>query len=136
MMRSILLAFLIICVKLSFAQVTEVNPNIKWKFVRSQTIEFSEGKLYQFEFPAEAGYDYIFNLTHNLEGVNTQISVFDIQYQPVATLNDSSSVKSCDLHFRVNSNGTFIVVLRISGSDSSLATLPTTLSLVRRVRID
>ena len=130
-MRTLFIAFLLFFSVGAFAQRTEVNPNIKWSFVRSQEINFQSGRTYQFEFPAEKGYDYIFNLTHNIAGAFASISVFDMQYEPVAALTDSANNETIDLSFRAKSNGTYIVVLALS-ADAQDAILPTTLSLVRR----
>ena len=135
MKRLILASLFLFSLQFGFAQVTEVNPNIKWRFVRSQTIDFADGKYYQFEFPAETGFDYIFNLTHSLDSGIAQIYVYDLQYQPVAQVLDSSSAESTDLHFDVTSDGTYIVVLKLESNADIEAILPSTLSLVRREKV-
>ncbi|MBR9859277.1 hypothetical protein GYB22_00700 [bacterium] len=124
------LAFLL--VNQAQAQIEEVNPNIKWKYIRSQDLDFSAGSVYQFEFPAEKGFDYMFNLSHNLNGITAQMYVYDMQYKPVAKISDSTSNIASDLHFNVESNGTFIIVLRITGDKIENQVVPTKLTLIRR----
>lgn len=130
-MRNLLLFIFTISTLSVFSQRLEVNPNVQWKFVKSQEINFQSGRTYQFEFPAEKGYDYIFNLTHNLPSAFTSISVFDMQYGPVAGIADSSNLETMDLHFRVKQNGTYIVVLGLKEGETDVV-IPSKVSLVRR----
>ena len=113
------------------AQVVEVNPNINWSYVRTQNLELQSGRTYQFEVPAEKGYDYVFNLAHSQMSAFARINVVDLQYGPVSSIVDSSSNASLDLNFRVQDNGTYIVIVVVSGSRSE-AIIPSVLSLVRR----
>ncbi len=113
------------------AQVLEVNPNIKWDYVRSQEIQLQSGRTYQFEFPAEKGYDYIFNLDHENDRAFASMSVLDIQYQPLTSLSDSTNSRSMDLPFRVQDNATYVVIVVLSSSEQD-ALLPSTITLIRR----
>ena len=117
------------------AQVTEINPSIKWRYVRTQELQLEPGRNYQFEFPAEEGYDYIFNFTHNKENVLVGMTVTDMQSMPIIQKMDSASTTGFDMGFRVTSNGTYQVVYGISGQQL-VGTLPVTITLIRRVSID
>ena len=66
---------LMCCVQSLNAQVLDINPNVQWKYVRSQQLELKNKSTYQYEFPAEKGYDYIFSLNINESGIETFVSV-------------------------------------------------------------
>lgn len=130
-MRKLLLMIGLVFSLLANAQLTEVNPNIKWEFVRSQEIPLQSGRTYQFEFPAEKAYDYIFNLDHENRMAYASISVQDVQQQPLTAKSDSANTESMDLAFRVKDNGTYFVTLVLSNGQTD-TDLPCTLTLIRR----
>ncbi|MFY0644726.1 MAG: hypothetical protein JXR19_09705 [Bacteroidia bacterium] len=130
-MRQLLFSMLIALSAISSAQIIDVNPNIKWEYVRSQEITLNSGRTYQFEFPGENGYDYKFNLTHENVYAYASLSVFDLQYQPVSGIVDSSNNETMDLSFRVSDDGTYIVMVVLSDGQVD-AKLPTTITLIRR----
>ena len=109
-MRQLFILMLISLSMLSNAQIVEVNPNIKWEYVRTQELSLNSGRTYKFEFPAEDGYDYIFNLTHENKFAYASMSVYNLQYEPVSAIVDSSNTETMDLSFRVSDDGTFIVM--------------------------
>lgn len=115
-----------------------MNPNIdaEWRFVRSQELNLLSGSFYSFEFPAERGYDYIFNLSHELNGVYAAISVFDMQDQKISTITINESNTSADLNFDVKSSGTYKVVIGVTDPTAQKGnSLPSHLNLIRRVKI-
>ncbi|MGB0850588.1 MAG: hypothetical protein ACPGTP_05045 [Bacteroidia bacterium] len=93
------------------AQIVEVNPNVNWKYIRSQNLELQSESVYQYEFPAEKGFDYKFNLFYDKKDIGTYINVYDIQMKPIATILDSNAYKTTKLEFRVPESGTYIVTL-------------------------
>ena len=88
-MRTFLILFLLFGLFQAEAQVVEVNPNINWSYVRTQNLELQSGRTYQFEVPAEKGYDYVFNLAHSQMSAFARINVVDLQYGPVSSIVDS-----------------------------------------------
>ncbi|MDB4107367.1 hypothetical protein N9595_02765 [Bacteroidia bacterium] len=93
------------------AQIVEVNPNVNWKFVRSQKLQLQSESVYQYEFPAEKGFDYIFNLFYDMRDLITYINVYDMQMKPIASIKDSLAYKTSKLEFRVSQSGTYLVML-------------------------
>lgn len=133
--RKSILAILFMLPVLVSAQV-EVNPSIQWRFVKSQTIFLGNGELYAFEFPAEADYDYILNLTHNTDSMYVTMGVYDMQNQALKRISNERTATASDLLFDVHAAGTYKIVLGVinpmsaKGSRNEL-----TLSLVRRQKI-
>ena len=111
------------------AQVIDINPNVQWKYVRSQQLELKNKSTYQYEFPAEKGYDYIFSVTINESGIETYVKVFDIQMKPIA--GEGIKSKTNQLQFRVPANWTYIVTLAYRGPDYNEST-PIDFTLIRR----
>lgn len=105
----VLLGFLLI--RDVSAQIVEVNPNVNWKYIRSQNLELQSESVYQYEFPAEKGFDYKFNLFFEKKNIGTYINVYDIQMKPIATILDSNANNTTKLEFRVPESGTYIVTL-------------------------
>lgn len=130
-MRILVLALTIFTFFGVYAQRTEVNPEVKWKYVRSQELSFQSGRTYEYEFPAEKGYDYIFNLTHNLPKAYVSMAIFDIQYKPIDAITDSTNQETKDITFRVKDSATYKIVLVLSSGQND-AILPSTLTLIRR----
>ena len=51
--KSIVLFFWLLgCLDTLNAQVIDINPNVQWKYVRSQQLELKNKSTYQYEFPA------------------------------------------------------------------------------------
>lgn len=124
---------LLCCVQSLNAQVLDINPNVQWKYVRSQQLELKNKSTYQYEFPAEKGYDYIFSLNINESGIETFVSVYDIQMKPIAGEGDQS--KTNQLQFRVPSSGTYMVSLAYKGPDDNEST-PIDFTLIRRAIVE
>jgi hypothetical protein len=124
---------LMCCVQSLNAQVLDINPNVQWKYVRSQQLELKNKSTYQYEFPAEKGYDYIFSLNINESGIETYVSVYDIQMKPIAGEGDQS--KTNQLQFRVPSSGTYMVSLAYKGPDDNEST-PIDFTLIRRAIVE
>jgi hypothetical protein len=124
---------LMCCVQSLNAQVLDINPNVQWKYVRSQQLELKNKSTYQYEFPAEKGYDYIFSLNINESGIETFVSVYDIQMKPIAGEGDQS--KTNQLQFRVPSSGTYMVSLAYKGPDDNEST-PIDFTLIRRAIVE
>ena len=124
---------LMCCVQSLNAQVLDINPNVQWKYARSQQLELKNKSTYQYEFPAEKGYDYIFSLNINESGIETFVSVYDIQMKPIAGEGDQS--KTNQLQFRVPSSGTYMVSLAYKGPDDNEST-PIDFTLIRRAIVE
>lgn len=131
-MRTLIIGMLVALAFQTKAQTVDVNPNIQWSYVRTQNLELQSGRTYQFEVPAERGYDYVFNVAHETENSFVRVALLDLQYKPISAMVDSSNTASMDLNFRVDDNGTYIVVVVLSAEQGADATLPSVLSLVRR----
>ncbi len=132
MKKIFLIAFILIQFVDADAQVIEVNPNIKWSYVRSQEIDLQNEGVYKYEFPAERGYDYIFNLFYTELDFISFIKVYDIQMKPVASEADSSSRVETHLSFRVPKSGTYYVVFGYKQKEQEIPKLNTQFTLVRR----
>ncbi len=121
----------------SYAQVTEINPNIDWKYVKSQDLDLKKGSSYQYEFAAEKGYDYVFSMSFSEVDLITSLRVLDLQKKPIAEKVDSSSSATSSMTFRVPDNATYVVVLgydsKNEGQDEELTTQFT---LIRRPRVN
>lgn len=130
-MKQLLVLFICVFALHAEAQTVEVNPNIQWRYVRTQEITLQSGRLYQFEFPAEKGYDYVVNLTHGLPDAFSSLSVTDIQYGPVRNRIDSTNSETMDLNFRVSDNGTYVLTVVLSNHELD-AKLASVISIVRR----
>ena len=122
----------------AFAQKKEVNPNIdaEWRFIRSQQMELLSGSFYSYEFPAEKGYDYIFNLDHKQQGLYAVISVYDLQERLVQQTTQPVSNESADLNFAVEVSGTYKVIVGLTDPNGKKGDkLPGQFSLIRRIKI-
>lgn len=122
----------------AFAQKKEVNPNIdaEWRFIRSQQMELLSGSFYSYEFPAEKGYDYIFNLDHKQQGLYAVISVYDLQERLVQQTTQPVSNESADLNFDVEVSGTYKVIVGLTDPNGKKGDkLPGQFSLIRRIKI-
>jgi len=136
-MRTVLLVLFALGIsKLSLAQVIQINPNIEWMFIRSQDLTLQNNSVYQYEFPAEKGYDYIFTMVYEEQDFVSFFKVYDLQNKPIAVRVDSTSKDNTQLQFRVPQSGTYSIVLGYTGKSEEIPTLFTKFSLIRRPRID
>ena len=54
--KSIVLFFWLLgCLDTLNAQVIDINPNVQWKYVRSQQLELKNKSTYQYEFQLKGG---------------------------------------------------------------------------------
>jgi hypothetical protein len=134
MKQFLIIVFLVFLGTDSYSQVVQVNPNIKWTYVRSQDLSLENNSVYQFEFPAEKGYDYGFNLDHNKVSVLSTLKIYDMQYKPIAASNDTTAGVVNDMYFRVPSSGTYYVV--ISYKSKEVPKLESNFTLIRRPIVD
>ncbi|MFT6112432.1 MAG: hypothetical protein ACJA19_001062 [Bacteroidia bacterium] len=110
------------------AQVVEINPAVQWKYVRSQVVELQNKSVYQYEFPAEKGFDYIFNVTISESNIETFVRIYDLQMKPIA--GDDATTEQ--LNFRVPASGTYIVTLGYQGPEGGNGKTPIDIRLIRR----
>lgn len=131
---AILLGCLGICSQAN-AQNKEVNPNVQWRFIRSDTVEWVNQQLFTFEFPAQKGYDYFFNLTHGYDSLSASLEVFDLQMKPIDRIKDSLNTTELTLFFDVEKTGTYKVYLYATDpNQNSEARMRGLFSLVRRLK--
>lgn len=116
----------------SYGQVTELNPEVKWKYVKAQDLDLKEGSVYKYEFAGESGYDYIINFYFNQVALNTYIKIFDFQMKPIAEIEEPSAPQNTSLTFRVPANGTYYVVLGYRSEQAEDAQLTSKFTLIRR----
>lgn len=110
------------------AQVVEINPAVQWKYVRSQVVELQNKNVYQYEFPAEKGFDYIFNITISESNIETFVKIYDLQMKPIA----GDDARTEQLNFRVPVSGTYIVTLGYQGPEEGNGKTPIDIRLIRR----
>lgn len=139
-MRKYVLQFLVCLLAWGFytdvnAQTKEINPNVQWRFIRSDTVEWVNQQLFTFEFPAQKGYDYFFNLTHGYDSLAASIEVFDLQMKPIDMVKDSLNTLEITLFFDVQKTGTYKVYLYATDPNQDAeARLKGLFSLVRRLK--
>lgn len=114
------------------AQVPDINPSVKWTYVRNQDMTLNNQSVYQYEFPAEFGYDYIFNLAYEANGIKPILKVLDIQGKPLFTEVDEQDNNETQLSFRVAKSGTYQVVLGYTDLVGRNEQLPLSFTLIRR----
>ena len=103
----------------SHAQVVEINPSVQWTYVRSQKLYLQSDNVYQYEFPAERGHDYIFSLLTENAGLSTWVKIYDIQMKPIAKIEKTNAPQSTALEFNVPATGTYIVALGYANNTNS-----------------
>ena len=117
----------------SKAQVKEINPLVQWRYVKSQDLTLKDGRWYQYEFPAEKGFDYLFNMNHNTRAAKASIQVFDLQNQKIAEFKTDTSDINAELYFEVKEDGTFKVFFGVNLKDVPDDTdVPVSFTLIRR----
>lgn len=135
-MRNIVFTLLILfCINEASAQL-DVNPSVKWSIVRSQDMTMVDEQFYQFEFPAEKGYDYACNLFYEEKGFITNIRVLDMQFKPINARSDSASETNTALQFRVPATGTYVVLVSYKSLEEKIPSLAGRLTMIRRPEID
>lgn len=135
MTRVYLTVLVLVFSLLSFAQV-EINPSVKWNFVISQDLDLSSGSFIEYEFPAEANHDFIFNITHNQDSLHAVLLVFDLQDKPIRKMILDNNQLSIDLPFDVPASGTYKVVLGLTDPQGKKGDkIPATLTLIKRPKI-
>ena len=132
MKKLVVFAFLTLFFIEAKSQVVEINPNVKWTYVRSQEVDLQNESVYKYEFPAEKGYDYIFNMFFKEVNFLSFIKVYDFQMKPIASEVDSSSSDETHLAFRVKKSGTYHVVFGYNEKDQDIPKLNTQFTLIRR----
>lgn len=127
---------LMFCFSAGYGQNLDINPSVQWRFVISHEINFASGNFISYEFPAERGYDYIFNITHNLDSVHAAIMVFDLQDRLVEKMVLEENQLSIDLPFDVQHNGTYKVVLGLTDPNGKKGDImPGQFTLIRRIKV-
>jgi len=134
-MRQILTVLLCTFLFQAWSQV-QINPNIHWKMVRSQDVTLQNNSYYQFEFPAEKGYDYVFNMFYEESNFISSLKIFDMQYKPIHSRIDSTAETNTALEFRVKESGTYILLVSYDSPFKEIPKLETQMSLVRRPEVD
>jgi hypothetical protein len=115
------------------AQNKQINPNIEWRYIKSQEMTLKDGRWYQYEFPAEKGFDYLFNMNHNTKAAKASIQVFDLQNQKIAEFKTDTSDINAELYFEVSDNGTYKVFFGVNLKDVPDETdVPVVFTLIRR----
>lgn len=120
----------------SWAQVKDINPNVQWKFVRSDSLPILEGATYQFKVPAQRDFDYILTFTHGESNDSIHMEVYNMQGALVATYMSDGLDGTSDLHFNVDHNATYEVKVRIgSVTTEDPKKYHTLLSLLKREKV-
>jgi hypothetical protein len=118
------------------AQVkTEVNPDVQWKFVRSNNVQLVTGQLQTFEFPAYNNLDYIVNIEILNDTLDVELFIYDVQSQLLAELS-SSNATTGQLQFTVQDNAIYQIALRVKPSNGmQLKQVDILMSLLKRPKI-
>jgi hypothetical protein len=134
-MKYSLIAIFVFIGTLAKAQITEYNPAIGWKYVKSQELKMADGLWYNTEFTAETGYDYIFILNHKLDSAMASIQIFNLQDDYVSAKNRDTSIKFIDLTFDVKESGVYRVFFGINDNKNGVKTHDVQFMLVRRKKV-
>jgi hypothetical protein len=136
MKRGLGIIALLLCAWSASAQTLEVNPNLKWNIIISHDIDLMSGNFTSYEFPAEKNYNYVFNLTHNLQGLHAVIMVYDMQDALIQKMVVDDNNLSVDLGFSVEQSGTYRVIIGLTNpSGQKGQPLPSQFSLIRRAKV-
>lgn len=118
------------------AQTKEINPNVQWRVVRIQDMQLASGEIYEFSLPMEKGYDYMCNLSHNKDSLYANISVFDLQDQPIKVFSSGVTSYEVTMNFTVTNSATHKLVLGLidpAGNKGELQSIK--FALIRRPQI-
>ncbi len=107
----LILASILTTFTFSLAQRVEVNPNVKWKYVRSQKLELQNESVYQYEFPAETGHDYVFSMFFEKSQIVAYIKGVDLQGKPIASKEEDVDPTTVKLDFSVPNTATYMVLV-------------------------
>ena len=133
-MRKVFLSTLAVLLfsALSFAQgQIDVNPNVQWRFVRSNDVKLVTGNLQTFEFPAYRNHNYIVNLEMRSDTVDVEIYVYDMQSKLISEKKVKAS-QTAQLEFGVFNNATYQVAVRVKSPSGELKEVNTLMSLLKR----
>jgi len=114
MARKLILFFCVFGLAISvYGQTKEINPSVQWKIVRIQDLQLGSGELYAFDIPVEKGYDYLCNLTHNKDSLYANISIYDLQNQPIKVFDSGVTQNEVNMNFKVSSSATHKLVIGV-----------------------
>lgn len=129
--------FLLLLAYLSgYTQVKDINPDVQWNFVRSDSIPLLEGNTYIFKFPGKKGFDYILTFQHGEPDKTVTMEVYDMQGSLVAEYRKVPGQPSSDMLFDVEHNATYEVIIRVGDSTpTDPERYATLLSLLKREKV-
>jgi hypothetical protein len=134
-MKKYLILIAILCATyIGVAQVTEINPRADWKYVRSQDLVLQDNSVYQFEFPADTGYEYLLNVTISEPNIETYMNVMDIQGKPIG--KHAPNERREQMAFQVDASGTYIIALGYKGPEDDDGTTSVKVTLIRRPEVE
>lgn len=134
-MKGILLLFGMLLVgTASLAQGLQINPSVEWKYIRSADVTLTEGVMYQYEVPAEKGYDYLINVAIEESNIEPFIKVYDLQMKPLEANTEDGFREQ--MIFRVTDSGTYIISLAYRGPIEDDGTTSVNFTLIRRPIVD
>jgi hypothetical protein len=135
-MKSFLIHVCFVLFCLSLQAQDHINPNVQWRFIKSDSITLFNNQSFTMEFPANKKYDYFFNLNHGLDSTQTLITVYDMQMGVVSRFVDSTMSTSAISYFNVEDNSTYKVYVSISSAKKeNEAEIKALFSLVRRLKV-
>lgn len=111
MKKHLLIVLALLITAIAYGQRTEINPNVKWKYVRSQQLELQNESVYQYEFPANKGYDYILSMFYDKSQIITSATIVDLQGKPIASKLEERSQTDLKLDFSVPQSGTYMMII-------------------------
>jgi hypothetical protein len=135
-MKSIFLSlFAVLCFAFSSQAQTEINPDVQWKFVRTNDVQLLTGQLQTFEFPAYKNLDYIVNLEIKSDTVDLELYLYDMQSQLLTELS-AKKTSAGQLEFSVKYNATYQVAVRVKSlNEGEVKPVDVLMSLLKRPKI-
>lgn len=135
-MKKVILSILAVLFlsNLALAQDPDINPNVQWRFVRSNEINLVTNQLQTFEFPAYRNFHYIVNLEMHTDTVDAEIFIYDMQSKLIAS-KTFKATSSAQLEFGVFNNATYQVAVRLKYADGTIKPVNTLMSLLKRAKI-
>jgi len=117
------------------AQKIEVNPAIQWRFVRSQSMNLVDGLWYDFEFPAEKGFDYALVINHSLDSAKLLLSIADLQGAHIFKKELLEIKPEIYCYFDVAHTSTYKMLINLSDGKNEIKKNQVNMSLIRRIKI-